>query len=107
MTNLAALRGAWFIYKRYRLSVAFRPDKVADKRGARQRTNGARRRGAPCPIDRRSPTSCTRSNMSPGLTKRSASGLFGDVDAETVAAVISEAGRFATEALAPLNRIGD
>jgi alkylation response protein AidB-like acyl-CoA dehydrogenase len=42
-----------------------------------------------------------------GLDEAIASGLFGDVDAETVAAVISEAGRFATEALAPLNRIGD
>jgi acyl-CoA dehydrogenase len=34
-------------------------------------------------------------------------GLFGDLDVETAASVIEEAGRFATEAIAPLNRIGD
>ncbi len=42
-----------------------------------------------------------------GLDEAIESGLFGDVDADTVAAVISEAGRFATEAIAPLNRVGD
>ena len=34
-------------------------------------------------------------------------GLFGDLDAETAASVIGEAGRFATEAIAPLDRVGD
>jgi acyl-CoA dehydrogenase len=34
-------------------------------------------------------------------------GLFGDLDFATAASVVEEAGRFATEAIAPLNRIGD
>src|SRR5579872_1489966 len=34
-------------------------------------------------------------------------GLFGELDAATAASVIEEAGRFATDALAPLNRAGD
>jgi alkylation response protein AidB-like acyl-CoA dehydrogenase len=34
-------------------------------------------------------------------------GLFGDLDTDTVDAILEEAGRFATEALSPLNRIGD
>ena len=34
-------------------------------------------------------------------------GLFGDLDAATAASVIEEAGRFATDAIAPLNRAGD
>ena len=42
-----------------------------------------------------------------GLDEAIESGLFGDLDVETVASVISEAGRFATEAIAPLNRVGD
>jgi len=42
-----------------------------------------------------------------GLDEAIRSGLFGDLDAETVASVISEAGRFATEVIAPLNRVGD
>ena len=42
-----------------------------------------------------------------GLDDAIASGLFGDLDAETAAAVISEAGRFATEQIAPLDRVGD
>src|SRR6201982_2452853 len=34
-------------------------------------------------------------------------GLYGDFDAEITAAVIEEAGRFASDVLAPLNRVGD
>jgi alkylation response protein AidB-like acyl-CoA dehydrogenase len=42
-----------------------------------------------------------------GLDAEISAGLFGDLDWETVASVIGEAGRFATEAIAPLNRVGD
>jgi alkylation response protein AidB-like acyl-CoA dehydrogenase len=42
-----------------------------------------------------------------GLDAAVAEGLFGELDWDTVASVISEAGRFATEVIAPLNRSGD
>ncbi|HEY3720439.1 MAG TPA: acyl-CoA dehydrogenase [Roseiarcus sp.] len=42
-----------------------------------------------------------------GLDSEISAGLFGELDWETVASVIGEAGRFATEAIAPLNRVGD
>jgi alkylation response protein AidB-like acyl-CoA dehydrogenase len=42
-----------------------------------------------------------------GLDEAIAAGLFGEVDAHTIAAVLTEAGRFATDVLAPLNRVGD
>ena len=42
-----------------------------------------------------------------GLDAAVAQGLFGDLDSETVASVISEAGRFATDVIAPLNWPGD
>jgi acyl-CoA dehydrogenase len=42
-----------------------------------------------------------------GLDAEISAGLFGELDWETVASVIGEAGRFATEAIAPLNRVGD
>ena len=42
-----------------------------------------------------------------GLGAELDAGLFGDLDSETVASVIEEAGKFATEVLAPLNRTGD
>jgi acyl-CoA dehydrogenase len=42
-----------------------------------------------------------------GLHDAIEQGLFGDLDADTAAAVIGEAGRFATEVIAPLNRPGD
>ncbi len=42
-----------------------------------------------------------------GLDEAIAQGLFGDLDWDTVASVIGEAGRFATEVIAPLNRTGD
>ncbi len=34
-------------------------------------------------------------------------GRFGDLDLETAESVIGEAGKFATEALAPLDSVGD
>ncbi len=42
-----------------------------------------------------------------GLNEAIAAGLFGELDAADAASVIEEAGRFATEAIAPLNRVGD
>ena len=42
-----------------------------------------------------------------GLDEEVRGGLFGDLDSETIASVIGEAGRFATDAIAPLNRVGD
>ncbi len=36
-----------------------------------------------------------------------AEGLYGDLDEETVDSVLSEAGRFASDVIAPLNRVGD
>ena len=42
-----------------------------------------------------------------GLDEAVNAGLFGDLDWDTVATVIGEAGRFATEVIAPLNRPGD
>jgi acyl-CoA dehydrogenase len=42
-----------------------------------------------------------------GLPRYLEEGLFGGLDAATVEAVLDEAGRFASEELAPLNRLGD
>ena len=42
-----------------------------------------------------------------GFADEVRSGLFGDVDLDTVSSVISEAGKFATDVIAPLNRTGD
>ena len=42
-----------------------------------------------------------------GLDEAMAEGAFGDLDWDTVASVIGEAGRFATDVIAPLNRAGD
>src|ERR1700677_1877288 len=42
-----------------------------------------------------------------GLDAEMSEGLFGEFDADTAASVIGEAGRFATDVIAPLNRIGD
>jgi alkylation response protein AidB-like acyl-CoA dehydrogenase len=36
-----------------------------------------------------------------------AEGLYGDLDEDLVNSVLEEAGRFATEVIAPLNRVGD
>src|SRR6186713_1372953 len=42
-----------------------------------------------------------------GLKAALAEGLYGDLDEETVDSVIAEAGRYATEVIAPLNQVGD
>ena len=42
-----------------------------------------------------------------GLKAALAEGLYGDLDEETVDSVIAEAGRYATDVIAPLNRVGD
>ncbi len=42
-----------------------------------------------------------------GLDAALATGAFGDLSAETAGAILAEAGRFAEEVLAPLNRVGD
>ncbi len=46
-------------------------------------------------------------NAIAGFSRHLGDGLFGDLDAATVEAVLEEAGRFASEELAPLNRSGD
>src|SRR4029077_6795585 len=42
-----------------------------------------------------------------GLKTALAEGLYGDLDEETIDSVLAEAGRFANEDIAPLNRVGD
>ncbi len=42
-----------------------------------------------------------------GLRSAIAEGLYDDLDEDTVDSVLAEAGKFATEVIAPLNRIGD
>jgi alkylation response protein AidB-like acyl-CoA dehydrogenase len=42
-----------------------------------------------------------------GMKAALAEGLYGDLDEETVDGVLAEAGRFASEVIAPLNRVGD
>lgn len=42
-----------------------------------------------------------------GMGEALASGLYGDLSADDVDAVLTEAGRFATDVIAPLNRVGD
>jgi alkylation response protein AidB-like acyl-CoA dehydrogenase len=42
-----------------------------------------------------------------GLKTALAEGLYGDLDEETVDSVLVEAGRFARDVIAPLNRVGD
>src|SRR5262252_5871875 len=44
---------------------------------------------------------------SAGLKAALAEGLYGDLDEETVDSVIVEAGRYATDVIAPLNQVGD
>jgi alkylation response protein AidB-like acyl-CoA dehydrogenase len=46
-------------------------------------------------------------NHGAGLNAAVVAGHFGDYDSEITAAVLEEAGRFATDVLAPLNRVGD
>jgi alkylation response protein AidB-like acyl-CoA dehydrogenase len=42
-----------------------------------------------------------------GLKEALAEGLYGDLDEETIDSVLEEAGRFASDVIAPLNRVGD
>jgi acyl-CoA dehydrogenase len=42
-----------------------------------------------------------------GLKDALAEGLYGDLDEETIDSVIAEAGRYASDVIAPLNKIGD
>src|SRR6478609_4232867 len=42
-----------------------------------------------------------------GLKTALAEGLYGDLDEQTVDSVLAEAGRFATDIIAPLNGVGD
>jgi len=42
-----------------------------------------------------------------GLKAALAEGLYGELDEETVDSVLEEAGRFASDVIAPLNRVGD
>src|ERR671920_982955 len=44
---------------------------------------------------------------SAGLERAIADGIYGDLDAATVDAVLEEAGKFATDVIAPLNSVGD
>src|SRR5438034_3746159 len=46
-------------------------------------------------------------NHGAGLKAALEAGHYGDFDAEIVAAVLEEAGKFASDVLAPLNRVGD
>ncbi|HEY7998269.1 MAG TPA: acyl-CoA dehydrogenase [Pseudolabrys sp.] len=46
-------------------------------------------------------------NHAAGLKAAIAEGLYGDLDEETVDSVLEEAGRFAGDVIAPLNRAGD
>jgi alkylation response protein AidB-like acyl-CoA dehydrogenase len=46
-------------------------------------------------------------NQIAGFSRHVEDGVFGDLDLATVEAVLEEAGRFASEELAPLNRSGD
>src|SRR5262245_24772986 len=46
-------------------------------------------------------------NHGAGLAAAVRAGHYGDFDAEITAAVLEEAGRFASDVLAPLNRVGD
>lgn len=42
-----------------------------------------------------------------GVESAIAEGLYGDLDEETIDSVLAEAGRFAADVIAPLNRVGD
>lgn len=46
-------------------------------------------------------------NRIAGLDQLIGSGVMGDLDSDTVAAILEEAGKFASEQIAPLNRQGD
>ena len=42
-----------------------------------------------------------------GMRSAIADGIYGDLDEETIDSVLEEAGKFATDVIAPLNRVGD
>ena len=42
-----------------------------------------------------------------GLKEALAEGLYGEMDEDTIDAVLEEAGKFASDVIAPLNRVGD
>jgi len=42
-----------------------------------------------------------------GLNEALAEGLYGDLDEQTIDSVLEEAGRFASDVIAPLNQVGD
>ena len=42
-----------------------------------------------------------------GLKNALAEGIYGDLDEETVDSVLAEAGRYASDVIAPLNSVGD
>ena len=42
-----------------------------------------------------------------GMNEALAAGLYGELSADDVDAVLVEAGRFASDVIAPLNRVGD
>ena len=42
-----------------------------------------------------------------GLKAALEEGLYGDLDEETVDSVLSEAGRYASDVIAPLNQVGE
>ena len=42
-----------------------------------------------------------------GLKNALAEGIYGDLDEETVDSVLAEAGRYASDVIAPLNTVGD
>jgi hypothetical protein len=44
---------------------------------------------------------------SAGFAQALEDGIYGDLDADTVDAVLEEAGKFATDVIAPLNTVGD
>ena len=53
------------------------------------------------------PTSLSRFKHAAGLKAALAEGLYGDLDETVVDQVLAEAGRFASDVIAPLNRVGD
>ncbi len=42
-----------------------------------------------------------------GMRSAIADGIYGDLDEETIDSVLEEAGKFAADVIAPLNRVGD